>query len=75
MIRHVTALLICTIMGFLTTVQAHEVRPGYLYITESQSGQYDVLWKVPARGDLVLSIEPSFSSSCKQVVPPSVRMV
>ena len=74
MIRYASTLIICVIIGFLTPVQAHEVRPGYLYITESHTGQYDVLWKVPARGDLVLSIEPSFSPVCKQVVPSSIRM-
>ena len=30
---------------------AHEVRPGYLEITEVEPAHYDVLWKVPARGD------------------------
>ena len=30
---------------------AHEMRPGYLEIRESAPEIYDVLWKVPARGD------------------------
>ena len=71
MIRYAFALLLVV---FLTPLYAHEVRPGYLYITETQSGQYDILWKVPARGDLVLSITPTFQPECKQLVPPSIRM-
>ncbi|MGI9518317.1 MAG: HupE/UreJ family protein [Pirellulaceae bacterium] len=31
-------------------VHAHEMRPGYLEITETEPGTFDVLWKVPARG-------------------------
>jgi len=30
---------------------AHEVRPAYLEVRETRSGNYDVLWKVPGRGD------------------------
>ena len=30
---------------------AHEVRPGYLELTQTGEETYDVLWKVPAAGD------------------------
>ena len=72
--RLVLALFVYAVVGILPPLQAHEVRPGYLYITEFETNQYDVLWKVPARGDLVLSITPSFAPECKQLVPPSSRM-
>lgn len=32
-------------------VQAHELRPGYVELRETEPGIYDVLWKVPARGE------------------------
>ena len=32
-------------------VSAHEVRPAYLEIHQTGTDTYDVLWKVPARGD------------------------
>ncbi len=34
-----------------SVASAHEMRPGYLEIRESAVDTYDVLWKVPARGD------------------------
>jgi len=37
-------------------VQAHEVRPGYLEIRETSHDSFDVLWKVPARGEYRLSL-------------------
>jgi hypothetical protein len=39
---------------------AHEIRPAYLQIDETTQGTYDVLWKVPSRGDQVLDIQPRF---------------
>ena len=30
---------------------AHEVRPAYLQVQQTSAGTYDVLWKVPGRGD------------------------
>jgi hydrogenase/urease accessory protein HupE len=36
-------------------VGAHEVRPGYLALTETRSGRFDVVWKVPTRGGVPLA--------------------
>ena len=44
---------------------AHEVRPGYLEIAEVEAGVYDVLWKVPARGDLRLALYARLPADCK----------
>ena len=43
---------------------AHEVRPGYLEISEVKPGVYDVLWKVPARGDLRLALYAHLPAEC-----------
>lgn len=43
---------------------AHEVRPGYLELRETSPDVFSVLWKKPARGDLVLKIDPVFSAGC-----------
>jgi hydrogenase/urease accessory protein HupE len=43
---------------------AHESRPGYLELREVAEGRYDVLWKQPAVGDLVLRLSPVFPDSC-----------
>jgi len=40
----------------------HEIRPAYLQIDETAPGSYEVLWKVPSRGDTVLDIQPRFDS-------------
>jgi len=37
--------------GLLSSALAHEVRPAYLELREVATDTYDVLWKVPARGD------------------------
>jgi hydrogenase/urease accessory protein HupE len=44
---------------------AHEVRPGYLEIAEMEPGLYDVLWKVPARGELRLALYARLPADCK----------
>ena len=43
---------------------AHESRPGYLELREVADGRYEVLWKQPAVGDLVLRLNPVFPDSC-----------
>lgn len=42
----------------------HESRPGYLEIREVSVGRYEVLWKQPAVGDLVLRLNPVFPDTC-----------
>jgi len=44
---------------------AHEVRPGYLELREVDARSYDVLWKVPARGDRRLGIQVRFPETCE----------
>ena len=43
---------------------AHEVRPGYLEVTETAPERYQVLWKVPMKGDAVLRMSPLFPETC-----------
>ena len=51
------------------TLDAHEVRPGYLEIRQRSADTYAVLWKVPARGDLRLRLEVRFPERCSVTVP------
>lgn len=44
---------------------AHEVRPAYLELRQTDAKSYAVLWKVPAVGDMRLSIHPRFPENCK----------
>jgi hypothetical protein len=48
-----------------SSVQAHEVRPAYLEIRETSSGTFDVLWKVPARGEYRLSLHVRLPGECR----------
>ena len=43
-------LIVALLLGGTTRARAHELRPGYLEIRETQPEIYEVLWKVPARG-------------------------
>jgi hydrogenase/urease accessory protein HupE len=52
-------------------VSAHEVRPAYLEIHQTGTGTYDVLWKVPARGDnMRLGIYVEFPPDTTKVTLP-----
>lgn len=67
-----------TILVFLLYAvpgMAHEVRPGYLEITETTPERYAILWKVPMKGDAVLSMSPILPQACSEQIPPSKRTV
>ncbi|MEA3410488.1 MAG: HupE/UreJ family protein [Pseudomonadota bacterium] len=55
----------------IQAVQAHEVRPGYLEISEFDERHYDVLWKVPAKGDRRLGLYVLFPETCTGTEPTS----
>lgn len=61
-----TRLLLILIVWWLVPAmtQAHESRPAYLEITESQPNIFDITWRRPARGDMVLAMQPVFPPSC-----------
>ncbi len=45
---------------------AHELRPGFLEISEVAPARYDVRFKVPARGELRLKMQPRFPDGCER---------
>lgn len=51
-------------VSLLPVAQAHEVRPGYLQIQEVEPGGFDVVWKVPARGDYRLGMYVQMPGHC-----------
>ena len=55
------------LLAMANTLCAHEVRPGYLELRQIDANAYAVLWKVPAVGDMRLSIQPRFPKNCKTV--------
>jgi hypothetical protein len=54
---------------------ADEIRPALLDIKEQNTGLFVVTWKVPMRGDRVLSITPRLPKSLKLVGSPTVQDV
>ena len=49
---------------------AHEMRPAYLALEETQPGEFSVLWKVPAMGDERLGLYVQLPPSCKPKAEP-----
>ena len=64
MLRALGLLAILLGLGLGAGAQAHEVRPGYLELQQTGPETWDVLWKVPARGDLQLAIAPAWPENC-----------
>ena len=58
---HVVARIgLSAVLGLAATLpaQAHEVRPAYLELSALEADTWDLLWKVPAKGDLRLGLTP-----------------
>jgi hydrogenase/urease accessory protein HupE len=65
--RRLTFKVALVMLALVQTVSAHEVRPAYLELRQTDGGMYAVLWKVPAVGEMRLSIHPRFPENCKPV--------
>jgi hydrogenase/urease accessory protein HupE len=67
--------LLLTLWCFIgLSAQAHEVRPAYLELHEDRPGEFQVLWKTPMRGDMRLSLSPSFSGKSELLTPVATRL-
>ena len=66
-LRDLTLLLFTTVclLSLTARASAHEVRPGYLQLHQTSAETYDVLWKVPGRGEsLRLGLYVELPKSC-----------
>lgn len=52
--------------------RAHEVRPGYLEITEEPSSAVRILWKQPVLGELAIPMQPHLSAGWLETYPASL---
>lgn len=52
---------------------AHEVRPAYLEITETQPAHYAVLWRTPLTAGMRLPVTVQFPSGARDAHPPVVQ--
>jgi hypothetical protein len=51
--------------GLYGTALAHEVRPGYLELRQFDAESWDLLWKVPAKGDRRLALDVQLPENCR----------
>jgi len=60
-----------TLVFMGSTIFAHEVRPAYLQLHQTGAETYDVLWKVPGRGDnMRLSLYVEMPENCSNASEP-----
>jgi hydrogenase/urease accessory protein HupE len=64
------ALILAAGIWFTGLAEAHEVRPAYLRIQQTAAEQFDVLWRVPARGELRLGIYVEMPKPCTAAATP-----
>jgi hydrogenase/urease accessory protein HupE len=61
-------LILCAMFALTPALAtAHEVRPGYLELRETEPSLFATTWKVPALGDYRLAIEPVFPDYCRPI--------
>ncbi len=63
--RILAALLALVLLAPLA--QAHEVRPAYLRVQQESAEQFNLLWRVPARGDMRLGVYVGLPEPCKDL--------
>ncbi|MEE4173822.1 MAG: HupE/UreJ family protein [Xanthomonadales bacterium] len=68
------AALLLTLFLLAGLAQAHEVRPGYLRIQQQDTEHVELLWRVPARGNLRLSLDVVLPEHCVPLEPVSRRL-
>ena len=69
--------LMCLLFAifFCGVAVADEIRPALLEITEQTPGNYEVIWKVPMRGDLVLGLRPVLPEGWVAEGPPEAYTI
>jgi hypothetical protein len=65
------ALALLAWLGVASAAGAHEVRPALLQIVETGPHAYDVTWKQPALGDMVIHLRPHLSGGALEAAPAS----
>jgi len=71
MIRWITLIVLFI---FPIIAQAHEVRPVFLSLTETQKGEWDLQWKQPVINGKRLKIKPILPDGCNEIHPHDLRI-
>ncbi len=64
--------LLLALLGLSQAAVAHELRPAFLELIETAPDQFDVLWKVPARGEARLALDATLPGNCTDTGPRTV---
>jgi HupE/UreJ protein len=68
--RGLAAFLLALMTVVAPHVRAHEVRPAYLQLHQTGAENYDVVWKVPGRGDMRLGLDVVLPAGSVDASPP-----
>ena len=73
--RWLGRLLAATVVAAIAhlPVGAHEARPAYLELTETQPGHYDVVWRTPVSAGLTLPVVLRFPDEAKDLIEPRLH--
>lgn len=73
MIRSFIILIFCILSA--NNASADEIRPAYLHLKETTPNIYNLLWKVPSKGDKKLGINVELPANCINQTPPHVELI
>jgi hydrogenase/urease accessory protein HupE len=64
-------LIVLALVGALASalVQAHEVRPAFLAMTQSDATHYSIVWKQPTQGEVAVRLVPHLSNGWLERTP------
>lgn len=65
---------LAAIAWFASASKAHETRPGYLELRESDPANYALLWKRPTGGEVEIRIAPVMPDGCRLVTPDQQQL-
>jgi hydrogenase/urease accessory protein HupE len=68
-VNRATVILLAWLV-YVVPAAAHELRPGFLEIHQESADSYTIRFKVPARGDLRLSLRVRLPADCRNLEPP-----
>jgi hydrogenase/urease accessory protein HupE len=72
--RLVQALAAAFVLCAASVAIAHEVRPGFLELTQTAQDNYGFLWKKPSGGEVELQLAPVVPPECRLVVPGAQQL-
>ena len=64
-----TAVGVIALLALATPARAHEARPGFLELRETDPGEYSFLWKKPSGGEVEIYIAQIIPKACRFTTP------